>query len=262
MIPIVAVVADTLVESGYHWHAGKNSYLSAAFEVAGVLPLLVPAFGGGIDFDGLLARVDGVMLTGHKSNVHPKNNGQAETGKHEPFDLNRDATSLALERRAVTLGVPLLAICRGIQEMNVALGGTLGSEIQERPGIKDHREPDTPDLDARYGLRHSVAFATDGKLMEIFDAETVTVNSLHRQAVEKPGDVLQVEARARLTEQSRLFRLSTPRRLRSVFNGIQSTGPERTQTRAGSLRHSGMRYEITRRRNSNRPPAMPEYAPV
>ncbi|MEL6201093.1 MAG: gamma-glutamyl-gamma-aminobutyrate hydrolase family protein [Pseudomonadota bacterium] len=196
MIPIVAVVADTLVESGYHWHAGKNSYLSAAFEVAGVLPLLVPAFGGGIDFDGLLARVDGVMLTGHKSNVHPKNYGQAETAKHEPFDLNRDATSLPLVRRAVTLGVPLLAICRGIQEMNVALGGTLGSEIQERPGIKDHREPDTPDLDARYGLRHSVAFATDGKLMEIFDAETVTVNSLHRQAVEKPGDVLQVEARA------------------------------------------------------------------
>ncbi|MEO1748682.1 MAG: gamma-glutamyl-gamma-aminobutyrate hydrolase family protein, partial [Pseudomonadota bacterium] len=196
MTPIVAVVSDTLMESGYHWHAGKDSYLSAAFEVAGVLPLLIPAFGEAIDFDGLLARVDGVMLTGHKSNVHPQNYGEAETPKHEPFDRSRDATSLPLVRKAVALGVPLFAICRGIQEMNVALGGTLGSEIQERPGIDDHREPDTPDLDARYLVRHDVAFAEEGQLATLFGDLVLPVNSLHRQAVDEPGSVLQIEARA------------------------------------------------------------------
>ncbi|MEO0544282.1 MAG: gamma-glutamyl-gamma-aminobutyrate hydrolase family protein [Pseudomonadota bacterium] len=196
MIPIVAVVSDTLIESGYHWHAGKNSYLSAAFDVAGVLPLLVPAFGEAIDFDGLLERVDGVMLTGHKSNVHPQNYGQESTAKQEPFDERRDATSLPLIRRAVAKGVPLFAICRGIQELNVALGGSLGSEIQERPGVDDHREPDTPDLDARYALRHDVELLKCGQLAAIFGNKDRPVNSLHRQAIDEPAPVLQVEARA------------------------------------------------------------------
>jgi len=196
MIPIVAVVSDTLVESGYHWHAGKDSYLSAAFDVAGVLPLLVPVFGDAIDFDGLLERVDGVMLTGHKSNVHPQNYGRVETPKHQPFDRQRDATALPLVRRAVDLGVPLFAICRGIQELNVALGGTLASEIQERPGTDDHREPDTPELDARYGISHDVSMAAAGRLAALFGETKIAVNSLHRQAVDEPAPALSVEARA------------------------------------------------------------------
>ncbi|MEO1749320.1 MAG: gamma-glutamyl-gamma-aminobutyrate hydrolase family protein, partial [Pseudomonadota bacterium] len=84
----------------------------------------------------------------------------------------------------------------GIQEMNVALGGTLGSEIQERPGVDDHREPDTPDLDARYGMRHDVALAENGVLASVFGECRMSVNSLHRQAVDAPAAVLQVEARA------------------------------------------------------------------
>ncbi|MEO1746986.1 MAG: gamma-glutamyl-gamma-aminobutyrate hydrolase family protein, partial [Pseudomonadota bacterium] len=156
MKPLVAVVADTLLINGYHWHAGKNSYLTAAHDVAGVMPVMVPAFGENVDVQDVVSQVHGVMLTGHRSNVHPKRYGDEATARHEPFDEARDATSLPLIRAAIENGIPLFAICRGLQELNVALGGALATEIQEREGIADHREPDTADVDARYLPRHDV----------------------------------------------------------------------------------------------------------
>ncbi|MEL6920673.1 MAG: gamma-glutamyl-gamma-aminobutyrate hydrolase family protein [Pseudomonadota bacterium] len=196
MMPIIAVVSDTLEAGGYRWHAAKHSYLAAAFDVARVMPLLVPAFGNDVNVRELLARVDGVMLTGSKTNVHPKHYGQAPSAEHEPFDEARDDTSLPIIRAAIDLGVPLFAICRGIQEMNVALGGSLASEIQEQPGVDDHREPDVEALDARYALRHAVKLMDDGSLGWVLGSTDVAVNSLHRQAIDQPADVLRVEAKA------------------------------------------------------------------
>ncbi|MEM1376347.1 MAG: gamma-glutamyl-gamma-aminobutyrate hydrolase family protein [Pseudomonadota bacterium] len=190
------MVCDTLHESGYQWHAAKQSYLQAAFEVAGVVPMLVPAFGSDMNVMDVLSRVDGVMLTGSKTNVHPKKYGHEPTAAHEPYDEARDDTSLPLIRAAIEIGVPLFAICRGIQELNVALGGTLATEIQEKAGIADHREPSEGSLADRYRLRHSVNIEVGGCLADIVIEPDMEVNSLHRQAISQVAPTLQVEATA------------------------------------------------------------------
>ena len=140
--PLVAISTDVRQFDNYTWHAAPQQYLEAAITGAGVFPLLVPSFGDRLDFDELLSSVDGVMVTGSKSNVHPSLYGGDASEANGPYDPARDATTLPLIRRAIERGVPLLAICRGIQELNVALGGTLGTEIQEREGSLDHRAPD------------------------------------------------------------------------------------------------------------------------
>lgn len=195
MQPIVAIVADTAEFDGYDWHCAKNQYLAAAFEVAGVLPLIVPAFGDRIDFGALLDRVDGVILSGAKTNVHPENYGVMPETKYEPYDQQRDATSLPLIRAAIEKGIPFFAICRGVQEMNVALGGSIATEIQELDGRDDHREPPTDDKDARFASRHSVSMKTGGCIDQIIGGQA-QVNSLHRQAISNLAPSLQVEAQA------------------------------------------------------------------
>lgn len=193
MKPIVAVTTDIKELDDYTWHATPEQYLRAALEVADVIPLLVPCFGDKLDLNSLLARVDGVLITGSRSNVHPSHYGMTPTEHHEPFDERRDATSLPLIRRAVELGVPLLAICRGIQELNVAMGGTLATEIQERAGSMDHRgHGATPD--ERFGLKHTVQIKPSSCLAGVLGAQEITVNSVHRQGISELAPRLQVEA--------------------------------------------------------------------
>lgn len=195
-LPIIAVPTDVRHFDNYTWHATPQQYLEAALAVAGVMPVLVPAFGDRLDLDALLDRVDGVMITGSKSNVHPSLYGQEATEENGPYDPDRDATSLPLIRKAIERGVPLLAICRGIQEMNVALGGTLAGEIQEREGAMDHRAPQSDVQDIRFGIRQAVTIAEGSCLAGIFGAGEIKINSVHRQAVDRLGARLKVEALA------------------------------------------------------------------
>ncbi|QKV20313.1 gamma-glutamyl-gamma-aminobutyrate hydrolase family protein [Oricola thermophila] len=196
MQPIVAVVADVRDFDNYRWHCTPQFYLEAAMSVAGVLPLIVPAFGDRIDLGDLLGRVDGVLLSGSKSNVHPHRYGVEPTSDHEPYDEARDATALPLIRGAIDRGVPLFAICRGLQELNVALGGTIAHEIQTRPGNADHRAPQSDVQDERFAFAHEVDLRRGGCLARIVNADRIKVNSLHRQAVEKLAPGLSVEATA------------------------------------------------------------------
>lgn len=192
--PLVAVSTDVKQFENYTWHAAPQQYLEAAIAAAGVLPVLVPSFGDRIDLDELLSRVDGVMLTGSKSNVYPALYGGDTSEKNGPYDQARDATTLPLIRKAIERGVPLLAICRGIQELNVALGGSLGTEIQERDGALDHRAPVSDDQDVRFAIRQSVSIKPGSCLAGVFGAGDIMVNSVHRQGVDRLGDKLQVEA--------------------------------------------------------------------
>ncbi|MCP1200326.1 gamma-glutamyl-gamma-aminobutyrate hydrolase family protein [Notoacmeibacter sp. MSK16QG-6] len=194
--PLIAIVADTLVHESYVWHATPDTYLKAVVEVARLQPLIVPAFGRKTNYDAVLAAVDGVMLTGARSNVHPDNYGVAATENHGPFDPARDATSLPLIQMALERGLPLLAICRGHQELNVALGGTIADEVQELPGRADHRAPEADTQDERYIIRQNVAVRPDGPLTGMLGGQTIAVNSLHRQAIDRPADRLSVEATA------------------------------------------------------------------
>lgn len=194
--PLVAVSTDVRGSDNYTWHAAPAQYLEAAFTAAGVMPVLVPSFGDRIDFDQLLGSVDGVMVTGSKSNVHPSLYGGDASEANGPYDPDRDATTLPLIRAAIERGVPLLAICRGIQELNVALGGSLATEIQDRPGMLDHRAPSSDNQDERFAIRQNVSIKAGSCLAGIFGAGDMMVNSLHRQAVDRLGRRLQVEATA------------------------------------------------------------------
>ena len=192
--PIVAVSTDVRQLDNYTWHAAPAQYLEAALAVADVVPLLVPSFGERLDLESLLDRVDGVMLTGSKSNVDPALYGGEANEANGPYDRDRDATTMPLIRLAIARGVPLLAICRGIQELNVALGGTLDSEIQEMEGRIDHRAPEDATQDARFAIRQKVEIKPGTCLADVFGAGEVMVNSVHRQAVGRLGGRLRVEA--------------------------------------------------------------------
>ncbi len=192
--PVVAVSTDVRAFENYVWHAAPRQYIDAVIEGADVTPLLVPSFGDRLDLDAILDRVDGVMLTGSKSNVHPALYGGEATEANGPYDEARDSTTLPLIRRALERGVPLLAICRGIQELNVALGGTLATEIQDIPGRSDHRAPVSDNQDERFAIRQAVSIRPGSCLADVFGEGELRVNSVHRQAIDRLGNRLEVEA--------------------------------------------------------------------
>lgn len=194
--PIIAIPADIRVLDGATWHAVQQQYVRAALGAAGLMALIVPAVESGYDIDSVLDRVDGVLVSGSASNVHPALYDVEPTEAHMPFDPARDATSLPMIRRAIDRGIPLLAICRGIQELNVALGGSLDTEIQDQPGRNDHRKPDVPERDGMYAIRQTVRIKEGSCIAQYLGAGEILVNSLHRQAIARTAPRLQVEATA------------------------------------------------------------------
>lgn len=194
--PVIAVPADLKTFEGYRWHACAAQYLEAAAHVSGALPMIVPALGGELDYTTILDSVDGLLLPGSRSNVHPGHYGEAPTPAYEPFDEARDATTLPLIRAAIQRGVPMFAVCRGYQELNVALGGSIITEIQELPDRMDHRAPDSTIQEERFAIRHTIAPRAGGHLATILGAEPVMVNSLHRQALGRLAEGLAIEATA------------------------------------------------------------------
>lgn len=196
-MPVIAIPADIRLLDQVIWHAVQKQYINAAVKVSKVMPLLVPALEDGHDLDAILDRVDGVLVSGSASNVHPSLYGKEATEADGPFDPARDATTLPLIRRTIERGIPLLAICRGIQELNVALGGTLASEIQEQPGVWDHRKPPVESRDDMYAIRQAVHVREGSCIAQHLGlVGEVQVNSLHRQAIAQTAPRLQVEATA------------------------------------------------------------------
>lgn len=194
--PLVAVPANTKELEAYRWHGAADTYLQAIVHGVSGIPLIVPYLGAAVDYDALAGRIDGVLLTGGRTNVHPESYGAPSDPRAEPHDPSRDALAFALARAALRHGVPLFAICRGVQELNVALGGSLYSEVQEIEGRHDHRAPKSEDRDERFAIRQDVEVASGGVLAGILGAGTVRVNSLHRQAIDRLGEGLVVEATA------------------------------------------------------------------
>ncbi len=195
-LPLVAVAADVKQIDIYSWHAVVESYLNAIVHGSEAVPVILPSLGEAIDLDAVLARVDGVLLPGSRSNVHPSHYGVAPHAKAEPHDTRRDAVTLPLIHATLRRGLPLFAICRGMQELNVALGGTLAAEVHELPGRSDHRAPVHDDNDIRFAIRQDVEVRPGGALADILGAGTIRVNSLHRQAVDRLAEGLLVEATA------------------------------------------------------------------
>ena len=194
--PLVAVTADHRRVDPHDWHMTPTTYVDAAADVASVTPLLLPALAQRLDIDSLLAQIDGIICTGSRSNVYPGEYGVEPAAEFEPYDRLRDQTTLPLIRAAIAKGVPLLAICRGFQELNVALGGSLHTEIQTLPGRIDHRSPQSSDNDVRYGIRQPVYVEKNGCLGRILPPGEIAVNSLHRQGLARLADRLMIDATA------------------------------------------------------------------
>lgn len=192
--PVVLVPACNRVLGHHPFHIAGKKYIDAV-RLAGCQPLVVPS--AALDeLEALLDLADGVLLTGSPSNVHPSH---FDEGVHDPLlplDVQRDAWTLPLIPLALSRGVPLLAICRGIQETNVALGGSLYQAVQDVPGLLDHRSDDTAKVEVQYGLAHAVMVEPGGVLARVLDRKKFEVNSLHGQAVNRLADGLRVEARA------------------------------------------------------------------
>jgi putative glutamine amidotransferase len=194
--PIIGVPADRRLLGSHWFHCVGEKYLKALTEAAGAVPLIVPAFGEQLELEVLLERCDGVLLTGSPSNVEPHHYAGPASAPGTWHDPERDATTLPLIPRAVAAGLPLLAICRGFQELNVAYGGTLHQRLHEVPGLLNHKEDERQPLEAQYGPAHEVALAPGGLLAGLAGRTTIRVNSLHAQGIDRLGSGLEAEGRA------------------------------------------------------------------
>jgi len=194
--PIVAVTADRRRIDDHWFHAAGEKYLCAIIDAADALPLIIPALGERMEIDALLESCDAVLLTGSPSNVEPHRYQGPPSAAGTWHDPERDATTLALIPRAVQAGLPVLAVCRGFQEFNVAYGGTLHQRLHEVPGFLVHKEDESLPLEEQYGPAHEVVLTPGGVLARLAGAPRLTVNSLHWQGIDRLGAGLAVEARA------------------------------------------------------------------
>jgi putative glutamine amidotransferase len=194
--PLIGIPADRRLLGHHYFHCVGEKYLDAVAQGADAHVVLIPSSGERLNLDELLTYVDGIMLTGSPSNVEPRHYNGPESAPGTLFDAHRDATTLPLISRAVKAGMPLLGICRGFQEMNVAYGGTLWQRIHEVDGYRDHREDPQAPLDQQYGPAHEVELAPNGQLARMAGTTRIQVNSLHSQGVHTLGGELEIEARS------------------------------------------------------------------
>ncbi|HSN71334.1 MAG TPA: gamma-glutamyl-gamma-aminobutyrate hydrolase family protein [Steroidobacteraceae bacterium] len=194
--PLIGIPADRRLLGAHHFHCVGEKYIVAVAEAAGAIPVLVPSLGAGLDLEHLLRRVDGILLTGSQSNVEPHRYAGPPSDPGTWHDPERDATTLEMIPKVIEAGMPIFAICRGFQEMNVAFGGSLLQKVHDVPDRMDHREDTEAPLDVQYGPAHPIDLEPGGLLRELAGRTQVEVNSLHGQGVDRLGEGLDIEARA------------------------------------------------------------------
>ena len=193
--PLIGVTACIrTIESRGPFHSVSEKYVRAVTDGVHGIPIIVPALGDVDEAASLLPRLDGLLLTGSQSNVEPQHSDGVPARLGTLHDPQRDATTLPLIRLAVAEGVPVLGLCRGHQELNVALGGTLHQNVHELTGKRDHRAPRDQPNEIRYAPTHRIRLAADGLLRALAGESEIMVNSLHAQAIDRPAPGLVVEA--------------------------------------------------------------------
>jgi putative glutamine amidotransferase len=195
--PIIGIPADRRLLGHHYFHCVGEKYIAAVVDGADALAVVLPSLGRAEQLQQALASVDGILLTGSASNVEPHHYQGPPSDAGTLHDSQRDATTLPLIPLAIRAGLPLLAVCRGFQEMNVAFGGTLWQKLHEVEGFANHREDTQAALDEQYGPAHEIDLVPDGVLHRLAGACSLKVNSLHSQGVQRLGEGLRIEARAR-----------------------------------------------------------------
>ncbi len=191
--PLVGVTADLRTYNNSVMHTVGDKYARAVWEASGCTPVIIPAMAESQEVHDLLDSLDGLLFTGSPSNVHPTRYGHEPSERHEPHDEARDAMTFPLIDAALEKGLPSLFICRGFQELNAALGGTLHARLHEVEGRLDHRMPRVDDMDVRYGPRHAMTFTPGGRFAKIAGATEIQVNSLHGQGIDRPAPGIEIE---------------------------------------------------------------------
>lgn len=204
-LPVIGIPCDVFANGLHPFHGAGEKYINAVAHGAKAMPMLLPAFGEGgdlrdlaelYDVEQILDRIDGLFLTGSPSNIQPHhyNGAPHREGTHE--DRQRDSLTLKLIRAAIARGMPILAVCRGYQELNVALGGSLHSYVHELEQYNDHRENKHADRAGQYGDSHPVAFVEGGRINSLTGLREWQVNSLHGQGLDRLADSLKADAHA------------------------------------------------------------------
>ena len=195
-LPLIGVTACTKQIGPHPYHITGDKYLRAVVVGAGGLPLIIPALGELIDQPALLDNLHGLLFTGSPSNVEPHHYSGAPSSAGTQHDPARDQTTLPLIRQAIDAGIPVLGICRGFQEINVAFGGSLHQKVHEVAGMMDHREPQEQPLEVQYAPSHGLQVQPGGVLAGLGLPREIQVNSIHGQGVERLAPGLRVEALA------------------------------------------------------------------
>ena len=191
-LPLVGLIGDMRMLDGMPYHTVGDKYARAVTQSLDAVPVLIPALGR-LD-ETALANFDGLIFTGSLSNVHPMRYGSEPSRAAEPYNIDRDEMVFPLIEAAINNGIPSLFICRGFQELNVALGGSLFPEVHAVPGRMDHRRPKVPEIREQYLPSHRVNLPASSLLHDWLKSDTVMVNSLHYQAVDRRAARLLVEA--------------------------------------------------------------------
>jgi Predicted glutamine amidotransferases len=195
--PVVGVIGNAaLLNETYQVHAGASMISAAVAEVTEAMPLLIPADPRFVSVEELMSACDGFLLTGGRPNVHAEEYGEEHTEAHGAHDRARDAITLPLVRACVERGQPFFGVCRGFQEVNVAMGGSLWPEIRDLPGRMNHRMPPDGTLEEKFALRHMVTFTEGGPFHRLLGSPQVMTNTLHGQGIKTPGNRIVIDGYA------------------------------------------------------------------
>ena len=195
--PVVGIIANSfLIDDQYPVQSTGKMNVEAIAQVADAVPVIVPSLPGFTDIREIMEVCDGFLFTGGRPNVHAEEYGHVHTDAHGTFDRDRDRIVLPLIRACVDIGQPVLGVCRGFQEFNVAMGGTLHPEIRDIPGRINHRMPLEGTIDDKFAHRHLVHLTSGSPFSHIFGSDEVLVNSLHGQGIEEPGKRVVVDGYA------------------------------------------------------------------
>lgn len=192
--PVVGIPTCVRPLGASDYYGVADRYVKAVAEGVQAVPLLLPALGDWYEWNDLLGRLDGLLITGARSNIAPHHYGAEDPGSGDERDPARDATNLPLIRAAVAAGLPVLAICRGIQEMNVAFGGTLFHRVHEQPGRDRHHAGDGAPYDQLFAPAHKVFLSDGGQLAAMMGGCELLVNSVHYQGIDRLAPGMAVEA--------------------------------------------------------------------
>lgn len=209
-LPIVCIPCNRIEYQKASSHLVKHQYIRPLLEIVKCVPLLIPAIGKDFDLKSIAGKIDGILLTGSSSNVCPAYYGAEREFEGRDLDTDRDETTLPLIRSAIELDMPVFAICRGFQEMNVACGGTLHQFVQKQPGKLDHRGDYSLPVKEQYEIqKHKIRSQKGGMFERLGLPQEFITNSLHQQGVDKPGSGLFVEG---ISEDGLIEAFSVPKK--------------------------------------------------